>query len=189
MGQTGSNLNPTINAWTEITMKVLFQRMDVWGWGNEANHLRDSLRKGKLVFHDLGNDRFNMSMSFNLYGRFVDIGTGKDVSTSNISLEINSETKGLRTVRRPKEWLSGYWWAQLQRLREIVRDKYSAVSVTTVIDELANLMGHSKSTRGFQYAVSQSARNARNYARRRALPGRWTNNHKTWKPDRIKKIF
>lgn len=36
--------------------------------------------------------------------------------------------------------------------------------------------------KGFMYAVRQSERNVRNYARRRALPGRRTNNRKTWKP-------
>lgn len=182
MSQTGIDISQTIEAWAEITMKVLLQRMDTFGWGNEAKHLRDSLEKGKLSLRASGDDKFELAMMFNLYGRFVDMGVGKDVSRSNVSLEINQKTGGLQTVRHSKQWLSGYWWAQVQRLKEIVRERYSSLTATTVMDELSNLMGNSKTTRGFQYAVTQSRRNARNYARRRSLPGRWTNNHKTWKP-------
>ena len=182
MNQTGIDISPTIEAWAEITMKVLLQRMDTFGWGKEAKHLRDSLEKGKLSLHASGDDKFWLAMMFNLYGRFVDMGDGKDVSRSDVSLEINQRTGSLQTVRQSKQWLSGYWWAQVQRLKEIVRDKYSSLTAITITDEISNLMGNSKTTRGFKYAVTQSQRNARNYARRRALPGSWTNNHKTWKP-------
>ena len=155
MGQTGSNFTGSVTAWSEITMKVLLQRMDVLGFGAEAEHLRSSLQKGRLQVSDKGNDIYNLAMSFNLYGRFVDMGVGREFRRGNDGRHTESR-------RKPKEWLSRYWWAQFQRLKEI--------------------MGGAKTMKGFMYAVRQSKRNTRNYARRRALPGRWTNNHKTWKP-------
>lgn len=160
--------------------------MDVLGFGNEAEHLRSSLQKGMLRATDMGNDRYSMGMNFNLYGRFADMGVGRDVSSNVVNLEINPETGGLRTVRRPKEWFSGYWWAQLQRLKEIMKKNYASLSTSTIIDELSNFMGNARTTRGFRYAVQQSKRNARNYTRRRSMPGKWTNNHKTWKPNSYK---
>lgn len=45
MGQTGSNFTGSVTAWSEITMKVLLQRMDVLGFGAEAEHLRSSPAK------------------------------------------------------------------------------------------------------------------------------------------------
>lgn len=175
MNQTGTDITPTIEAWAEITMKVLLQRMDVFGWGNEAKHLRDSLEKGKLSLHGAGNDRFSLAMEFNLYGRFVDMGVGRELSRGNRG--------DVMTDRQPKHWISRYWWAQLQRLKEIMKGKYADASVNAVMNQLSGITGSYKTSKGFYYAVSQSKRNARNYARRRSLPGKWTNNHKTWKPN------
>ena len=175
MGQTGSNFTGSVTAWSEITMKELLQRLDVLGFGAEAGHLRSSLQKGRLQVSDKGNDIYNLIMSFNLYGRFVDMGVGREFRRGN---------DGRHTVSRrtPKEWHSRNWRAQFQRLREIMKEKYASASAEVVMDELSQIMGGAKTMKGFMYAVRQSERNARNYARRRALPGRWTNNHKTWKP-------
>lgn len=172
MSQTGIDISPTIEAWAEITMKVLLQRMDVFGWGNQAEHLRDSLEKGKLSFKG-GDDKYSLAMEFNLYGRFVDMGVGRELYRGNRGDVV--------TDRQPKYWLSRYWWAQLQRLKEITREKYADASMAVVMNQLSNITGSYKTSKGFYYAVSQSKRNARNYARRRSLPGKWTNNHKTWK--------
>ena len=37
--------------------------------------------------------------------------------------------------------------------------------------------------RTVRYRGVQNDRNMRNYYKRQALPGRWRNEHKTWKPD------
>ena len=170
MGQTGSNFTGSVTAWSEM-----LQRMDVLGFGAEAEHLRSSLQKGRLQVSDKGNDIYNLAMSFNLYGRFVDMGVGREFRRGNDGRHTESR-------RKPKEWLSRYWWAQFQRLKEIMKEKYATASAEVVMDELSQIMGGAKTMKGFMYAVRQSKRNTRNYARRRALPGRWTNNHKTWKP-------
>lgn len=174
MGQTGSNFTGSLVAWSDITMKVLLQRMDALGFCTEAEHLRNSLLKGRLQVADKGNDVYNLMMSFNLYGRFVDMGVGREFRRGNDGRSTDSR-------RKPKEWLSRYWWAQFQRLKEIRKEKYASASTEVVMDELSQIMGGAKTMKGFMYAVQQSKRNARNYARRRALPGKWTNNHKTWK--------
>lgn len=175
MSQIGIDISSTIEAWAEITMKVLFQRMDVFGWEDEAKHLRNSLENGKLSLKGLGDDKYNLVMEFNLYGRFVDMGVGKELYRGNQGDVV--------TDRQPKYWLSRHWWAQLQRLKEIMKGKYADASTAVVMEQLSSIMGTNKTSKGFYYAVSQSKRNARNYARRRSLPGKWTNNHKTWKPN------
>lgn len=175
MGQTGSNFTGSVAAWSDITMKVLLQRMDVLGFGAEAEHLRNSLLKGRLQIADKGNDVYNLIMSFNLYGRFVDMGVGREFRRGN-------DGRSTESWRKPKEWLSRYWWAQFQRLNEIMKEKYANASTEVVMDELSQIIGGAKTMKGFMYAVQQSKRNARNYVRRRALPGKWTNNHKMWKP-------
>ena len=175
MGQTGSNFTGSVTAWSEITMKVLLQRMDVLGFGAEAEHLRSSLQKGRLQVSDKGNDIYNLAMTLNLNGRLVDMGVGPEFRPAN-------DRRHTESRRKPKEWLSRYWWAQFQRLKEIMKEKYATASAEVVMDELSQIMGGAKTMKGFMYAVRQSKRNTRNYARRRALPGRWTNNHKTWKP-------
>lgn len=98
MGQTGSNFTGSVTAWSEITMKVLLQRMDVLGFGAEAGHLRSSLQKGRLQVSDKGNDIYNLIMSFNLYGRFVDMGVGREFRRGNDGRHTESR-------RKPKEWL------------------------------------------------------------------------------------
>lgn len=96
MGQTGSNFTGSVTAWSEITMKVLLQRMDVLGFGAEAGHLRSSLQKGRLQVSDKGNDIYNLIMSFNLYGRFVDMGVGREFRWGNDGRHTESR-------RKPKE--------------------------------------------------------------------------------------
>ena len=157
MGQTGSNFTGSVTAWSEITMKVLLQRMDVLGFGAEAEHLRSSLQKGRLQVSDKGNDIYNLAMSFNLYGRFVDMGVGREFRRGNDGRHTESR-------RKPKEWLSRYWWAQFQRLKEIMKEKYATASAEVVMDELSQIMGGAKTMKGFMYAVRQSKRNTRNYA-------------------------
>lgn len=174
MSQTGSNFTESVTAWSDITMKVLFQRMDVLGFGNDAGHLHNSLQNGRLKISDRGNDQYDLGFSFNLYGRFVDMGVGREFSRNNGG---NVDSR-----RKPSEWLSGYWWAQMMRLKEIMREKYSMATSAVVMDELGSIMGNTKTMKGFHYIVQQSKRNARNYARRRSMPGKWTNNYKTWKP-------
>lgn len=174
MSQTGGNFTESVDAWSDITMKVLFQRMDVLGFGSDAGQLRNSLQNGRMKVSDKGNERYNLAFSFNLYGRFVDMGVGRGFSRNN--------SGDVHSGRKPKEWLSGYWWAQLQRLKEIMHEKYSSSTTSVIMDELSGLMGNAKTMKGFHYVVQQSKRNARNYARRRAMPGKWANNHKTWKP-------
>ncbi len=177
MSQTGINFTESLNAWSDITMKVLLQRMDVLGFGDEAEHLRKSLLSGRLRISSQGSDQYKMDLEFNLYGRYVDMGVGRGVSK-----KFESDNP-----REPKEWLSRYWWAQLQRLKEIMQEKYTKATVDTIIDSIYGGTGNYKTTKGFMYADKQAIRNARNYTRRRALPGRWTSNHKTWKPDQWKK--
>lgn len=174
MNPNGNSFSGSVTAWSEITMKVLLQRMDALGFGSEAGHLRSSLMKGRLQVMNKGNDTYNIAFSFNLYGRFVDMGVGREFRRGN-----DGRTS---SGRKPKEWLSRYWWAQFQRLREIMRERYAAASTEVVLGELSQLMGNARTMRGFAYSVQQSRRNARNYSRRRALPGKWTNNYKTWKP-------
>lgn len=179
MSQTGSNFEESVTAWADITMKVLFQRMDALQFGNKSEHLRKSLEEGRLKVSGRSNDQYRIAFRFNLYGRFADMGVGREFSRGN-------DGRNIQSGRLPREWLSRYWWAQFQRLKEIMKKKYKDASVDTVMDELSQIMGGAKTMKGFLYAVSQSARNARNYARRRALPGKWTNNHKTWKPNQWK---
>ena len=175
MKQSGSNFVESLEAWSDITMKVLLQRLDVLGFSLASEHLIDSLKRGRLTLNDKGNKIYNITMSFNLYGRFVDMGVGRGFYKGN--------SGNVESNRSSKEWLSRYWWAQMHRLKEITRDKFTSEASVAILDELDKISGGAKTQKGFYYAVQQSKRNARNYARRRALPGRWdSKNHKTWKP-------
>lgn len=170
MSQTGIEIDDrTLEAWADITLKVWQQRTQTLGFSNDDEHLRDSLPDKGFIAKHSGGQAAKISFDFNMYGTFVDMGVGRGVEEGN---------------REPKEWFQRNWYREIQRLKEIMAKKYSFIATRTVNSAIDDFFGGSvcQTGKGARYTAQQSARNARNYNKRRAKAGRWTNNHKTWKP-------
>ncbi len=178
------DINQTIEAWAEIVLEkwhAKITELKVYTKGL----LDDSLLHEFLV--NAGNDIDKIEFSFKLYGIFVDMGVGKEISKGN------SGDLGFTPTRKPKEWYSKKYYGQVMRLREILMEQYSRAITFSMINTLsadfdqryADTMsaGTVSSLRTVRYRQVTNTRTARNYQRRRAMSGRWSNNYKTWKPD------
>lgn len=185
MQQNGTvDINDTIAAWANIVIEkwhAKITELKVYDKGNLDNSLMQEL----MV--NAGSDIDRIEFTFKLYGQFVDMGVGKEISKGN------SGDLGATPTRQPKEWFSKKYYGQVMRLREILMQQYSKAITFSMVNTMqadfdqrykdvmtANSVS---SLRTVQYRQQTNARTARNYRERRSQQGRWTNNSKTWKPD------
>lgn len=162
------DINDTLKAWADIVIeKWQVKIIELGVFDTEA--LYDSLLAHCV--RESGQNIDRIDFSFKLYGIFVDMGAGR-------------YGEG-RFHQKNTNWFSRIFFWQIRRLREILLERYSSMVSDTVINQLTigffDLYDSSKSV--YTPAQRQGIRNAKNYYRRRAKPGRWTNNWKTWKSD------
>ncbi|WP_299576689.1 hypothetical protein [uncultured Sunxiuqinia sp.] len=168
MPQPGTiDINATISAWADIVIKIWHEKMvelKVYDTGELYNSLLNELVK------NAGNDIDRIEFSFKLYGIFVDMGAGKYGPG--------------RLSQRNTNWFSRIFFGQVRKLKEILTERYSSVVTETVINSLTIgfYAGYNSEISKFTATERQRIRNKKNYDRRRAQPGRWVNNSKTWKP-------
>ena len=175
------DINATINAWADIVIKIWHDRITVLKVYDKG-YLDDSLLDEFL--RNAGNDIQKVEFSFKLYGIFVDMGVGREISMGN------SGDLGFSPTRKPKEWYSRKYYGQIMKLREILLERYSVAITYSLINTMtepldqryANIMKAPAVTslRTVVYRGKANERTAMNYARRRSKPGYWSGG-KTWK--------
>lgn len=118
------NKEETFHAWADITLKIWHERLTelkVWDTGA----LYDSLRN--MLFTSAGKDVDKIEFSFNLYGIFVDMGTGREIFRGN------EGDLGFTPVRKRKEWYSRIFYREVMRLREIMIEKFGEGVANTIV--------------------------------------------------------
>lgn len=178
------DINATIAAWADIVIQKFHAKiteLKVYDKGN----LDHSLMQELLV--NAGPDIDKIEFTFKLYGIFVDMGVGKEISKGN------SGDLGFTPTRQPKEWFSKKYYGQVMKLREILMEQYSKAITFSMINTLqadfdqryTDIMKANSvsSLRTVRYRQQSNARTAKNYRIRRSQSGSWTNDHKTWKND------
>jgi hypothetical protein len=182
------DINDTIAAWADIVIEKFHAKiteLKVYDKGN----LDHSLMQELLV--NSGVDIDKIEFSFKLYGVFVDMGVGKELSKGN------SGDIGSKPTRQPKEWFSKKYFGQVMRLKELLMEQYSKAIAYTMVNTLSEdfdqrfkgkgedaIRLYAKtagSLRTVKYREQNNARTMRNYYERRSKGGHWTNDHKTWK--------
>jgi hypothetical protein len=125
MEQPGvTNKEETLSAWADIVIKIWqakITELKVFETGELYRSLLSTLTVGA------GNDVEKIEFSFNLYGKFVDMGVGREIERGNTG------DLGFTPVRREKPWFSKVLYWQVMRLREILMDKYGRDAVNTVV--------------------------------------------------------
>lgn len=178
------DINDTIAAWADIVIEKWHAKITELK-AYDKGYLDDSLMQDLLV--NAGVDIDKIEFTFKLYGIFVDMGVGKEISKGN------SGDLGFTPERKAKEWFSRKYYGQIMKLREILMEQYSKAITFSMINTLsADFDQRYESTltaksvtnlRSVKYRQQNNARTAKNYQIRRSQSGSWTNNHKTWKND------
>lgn len=157
--------NTTLTAWADIVL-------DIWKDRMIKHHIRmtgalwESLQNH--VHYHAGGDQNKIDFFFNLYGLYVDMGVGRELPAGNTGSMLTKQ--GVPTRRKPKPWYSRVFYAQVKRLSEILAEKYGQEAANQIVGFMTdNQHQYIKDKR-----TADRGRSRRNYARRRAQPGRWT---------------
>ncbi|MFA9219889.1 MAG: hypothetical protein ACEQSL_01740 [Sediminibacterium sp.] len=128
-----------VEAWARVAVEHLHTRMDKLKIGVTAQ-LRESL-KYRLVRGANGMiDR--VTFSFNLYGRYVDMGVGKGVSSGHLKeVRVYRRAIGLKGLgpnahRRPKKWANKGFTAEFHRLQELMQESIT----NTITPSIRNVL-------------------------------------------------
>lgn len=106
----------TIHAWADITLKIWrakLTELNVYDQGNLYKSLLNTLTISA------GNNVSKVEFSFKLYGIFVDMGVGKEISKGN------GGDLGFTPNRKRKEWYSNVFYREVMILHRILLEKYS----------------------------------------------------------------
>lgn len=128
MQQNGEiDINDTIAAWADIVIKVWHNKiieLGVWDKGSLDKSLLQELTR------NAGGDIDKIEFSFNLYGKFVDMGVGREISKGN------SGRLGFSPGRKSKPWLSRKFYGQIMKLKQLLVDRYSKEISQRLINNL-----------------------------------------------------
>lgn len=130
------NLRGTYEAWQKFTIKDWQKSIQKARIGNTNDLLRSFTRN---LVNQSGGDVEKLIFIFKYYGKFPDMGVGRGVKLGDVS-ELRTERgligkqKGNR--RRPKKWYNKPFYANIQRLTEILTEKYGTYTGNMIVNEI-----------------------------------------------------
>jgi hypothetical protein len=128
MPQNGQiNIDDTIAAWADIVIKIWAEKiveMAIWDTGALSKSLLQELTR------NAGNSIDKIEFSFLLYGKFVDMGVGRELSKGK------SGKLGYTPTRKPQPWFAKKFYGQIMKLRELLNMRYRDKVTQNIIDNL-----------------------------------------------------
>ncbi len=116
----------TVEAWADIVIERWEQkirRSGVYHTGKLVQSFSQMVRTQANGNPDL------IQFAFGYYGRFVDMGVGRGVPYDRVHL----------SNRRAKPWYSKTFFSQLEKLKEILEEKYGLKAQYSIIQEIKNM--------------------------------------------------
>ena len=136
--QTKLSEREIAQAWAKITIIKWKKKLASNRIGNTGTLLR-SFKYNVLA--SAGGNVLKITLLFEYYGRFVDMGVGKgvkigDVKESAASRKLSGKMLGNR--RRPKKWYSKTFHAEVMKLSEIFAKEYGYKGVVAITENLSD---------------------------------------------------
>ena len=136
--QTKLSEREIAEAWAKITIIKWKRKLASNRIGNTGTLLRSF--KYNVLASAQGNV-LKITLLFEYYGRFVDMGVGKgvkigDVKESAASRKLSGKMLGNR--RRPKKWYSKTFHAEVMKLSEIFAKEYGHRGVVAITENLSD---------------------------------------------------
>lgn len=137
------NLKTVVGKWLQFTQERFQKDLETKVYGRKRSNRKRPLRRSHRLKSDWqrsmtmigNNDVGSASMSFLMYGRFVDMGVGKgtDYATSQYQ---KVRANGEKRTRRPARWYAKRKGHETHRLRELLVDHYVSIPLTTIENAL-----------------------------------------------------
>lgn len=127
-----SSLNLTLEAWADIVIRQ---------WRDKINHLNIGHTGAlfqSLAFHIIQNSGGNpekIDFMFKIYGRFVDMGVGKEFYIGNPG-DVGYNRDGSLPRRKPKKWYSPVMYGEIKALRDLLAKKYGMWSTGMLVEKI-----------------------------------------------------
>jgi hypothetical protein len=167
------------NAWAKVVIQIWKQRMiqQRVGFYDRKYTPSHTLLMQSFVHHvntqSNGDVQF-IEFMFNLYGRFVDIGVGKDTPIGN------SGDLGANFKRKRKPWYSKAWFLEVRKLQEYLGNtEMPNITLRLIEDDLAlTLSAKMGDLKYASYGKKDRNRNMANYQKQIGL---FAEGKATWK--------
>lgn len=167
------------NAWAKIVIQIWKQRMikERIGFYDRKYTPAHTLLMESFVHHvntqSNGDVQF-IEFMFNLYGRFVDMGVGRNTPIGN------SGNLGQPLKRKRKPWYSAAWFLEVKKLQEYLGNTEIPNITLRIIENDLNITLSAKvgDIKYGAYAEKSRARNMKNYQKQISL---FAEGKATWK--------
>lgn len=133
-----TNLGLTVQAWADIVIERWETKIERLKIGHSGNLVNSFYHHVKTQAN--GNVEL-ITFSFEYYGKFVDMGVGRGVKIADVEF----------SNRRPKPWYSKVFFSQLEKLKDILADKYATKAQLAIITNVERF-----NTEGQQISESHS---------------------------------
>lgn len=180
MPEIGVDKESMIDAWAKIVVEKWHDKVQLLNI-HDTDQLYNSLTDTMI---DAGNNGDKIEFLVLLYGIFVDMGVGREMSKGN------SGDLGFTPDRQPKPWYSSVFFKQVYILGKLLKERYGRETADLVfalleVNDKRYSHGSDKaieSKKTMNYRPQTRIRSKRNYDKNRSQSGRWSSNRK-WKPD------
>ncbi|MFV0506362.1 MAG: hypothetical protein ACK5L5_06580 [Bacteroidales bacterium] len=123
-----TDLNETLEAWADIVLKKWEDRIKRLGLS--GSQLLQSL--DQYIHREANGNPEIIDFIFNYYGKFVDMGVRRGAPLGS-------------GKEQPREWYSKIFYQQVQRLSQILKEKYEERAALTIIENIDdNANAHDK---------------------------------------------
>ena len=121
------NTKETVEAWAEITIKNWLENIKKENIGDTGKLAKSFVEH---VVSGSGGDVGLVEFTFAYYGKMVDMGVGKGTT-----LALRGDKTAIKLQgRHAKKWFSKELWHQVQRLRELLAEKYGHEMKTSILE-------------------------------------------------------
>ena len=136
--QTKLSEREIAEAWAKITIIKWKKKLAI----NKAVNSCTLFNSFKFnVLASAGGNVLKITLLFEYYGRFVDMGVGKGVKIDDVKESITSrklDGKMLGNRRRPKKWYSKTFHAEVMKLSEIFAKEYGHRGVIAITENVSD---------------------------------------------------
>jgi hypothetical protein len=115
-----TNIGLTVEAWAEIVIERWEQKIERLKIGSTGQLVRSFHQH--VQTHSNGAPEL-ITFTFEYYGKFVDMGVGRGVSVEQVEF----------SGRRAKQWYSKVFFSQLEKLKDILAEKYARKAQFSII--------------------------------------------------------
>ena len=131
------DINKTVEAWADIVVKNWRRKITELDIGITGS-LYDSFEFE--VISQAGGSPERIDFAFEYYGRFVDMGVGRDVPVGNPG--------DVKTRRKAKRWYSSIMYTQANKLSQILSEKYGIIGSSLIREQITRMNSKARVPRG-----------------------------------------